>query len=281
MAAPSVSRNMDPAVVKGFSQQWTFFDQTQVPEEVQRAEFDAYYQPFRWDLVNKNSEGFDIGCGTGRWDKYLAPRVGKLHCIEPSDALEVAKKMLKDQPNVEFHRGGLADHVLPPNSMDFGVCVGVLHYVPSAAEGIKQCAEMLKPGAPLLIYVYYRFDNRPKWFRAVWEVADVMRKGIAKLPFGSRKAVTNVIAAVVYWPLTRATAVAEKMGMNVDNVPLTIYRHQSFYAMKTDSLDRFGMPREHRYTKAELIQYMQDAGLEDIRVSPNLPFWCLCGVKKA
>ena len=25
---------------------------------------------------------------------------------------------------------------------------------------------MLKAGAPLLVYLYYRFDNRPSWFRS-------------------------------------------------------------------------------------------------------------------
>ena len=40
----------------------------------------------------KKAEGFDMGCGTGRWAKFVAPKVGKLHCIDPSNAIVVAKK---------------------------------------------------------------------------------------------------------------------------------------------------------------------------------------------
>ena len=33
-----------------------------------------------------------MGCGSGRWAKFVAPRVGFLNCIDPSDnALEQAK----------------------------------------------------------------------------------------------------------------------------------------------------------------------------------------------
>ena len=34
--------------------------------------------------------GFDMDCGSGRWAKLMAPRVGHLDCIDPSTALEVA-----------------------------------------------------------------------------------------------------------------------------------------------------------------------------------------------
>lgn len=275
----SASANRYSAIVESFGDQWNDFDQLDVDDAVHRRDFDAYFKPFRWDLVNDKSVGFDMGCGTGRWAKYLAPRVGQLNCIEPSSALNVARKMLANQPNVTFHQAGLSDGALPPNSMDFGICLGVLHYVPDAAAGIKSCAEMLKPGAPLLVYIYYRFDNRPAWFRGIWKASDVVRRTISLLPFGLRKAVTNTIAATVYWPAARAAAVAERKGTNISNWPLSSYRHKPFYAMKTDSLDRFGSQREHRYTRVEIKKMMEDAGLTDVRFSDSIPFWCACGVK--
>ncbi len=276
----SVPLNLDKAVVQGFGQQWTVFDQTEVEDAVLKRDFEAYFRPFRWDLVGEQSVGFDMGCGTGRWDKYLAPRVGRLHCIEPSAALDVARRMLAAFPNVTFHSAGLGDAPLPPNSMDFGICLGVLHYVPDAASGIKSMAAMLKPGAPLLVYIYYRFDNRPLWFRAIWRVSDIFRRIISRLPFALRKAVTNAIAALVYWPLARLARAAERAGMNISHWPLSSYRNKPFYAMKTDSLDRFGTQREHRYTRAEIRAMMEEAGLADVRFSDDIPFWCACAVKK-
>ncbi|HXM00799.1 MAG TPA: class I SAM-dependent methyltransferase [Rhizomicrobium sp.] len=271
--------NLDKAVVDSFGAQWTVFDQSGVSTADQQQDFDAYFRPFRWDLVNDKSVGFDMGCGTGRWDKYIAPRVGHLHCIEPSNALEVAKRTLRGVSNVTFHRGSLSDNGLTPATMDFGVCVGVLHYVPDAAAGIKACAALLKPGAPLLVYIYYRFDNRPIWFRAIWQASDVVRRAISKLPFGPRKAVTNVIAALVYWPAARLALAAERAGANVSNWPLSSYRNKPFYTLKTDCLDRLGTQREHRYTRAEIKAMMEAAGLTDVRFSEDLPFWCACAVK--
>ena len=36
-----------------------------------------------------------MGCGSGRWAKVVAPRVGLLNCIEPSSAIKIAKKKFK------------------------------------------------------------------------------------------------------------------------------------------------------------------------------------------
>ena len=36
-----------------------------------------------------------MGCGTGRWAKFVAPKVNKLNCIDPSLSIKVAKKKLK------------------------------------------------------------------------------------------------------------------------------------------------------------------------------------------
>ena len=66
----------------------------------------------------------------------------------------------------------------------------------------------------------------------------------------------------------------EKMGFNVENLPLSAYRELSFYTMRTDALDRFGTRLEQRFTRAQIEQMMESAGLEKIKFSEDLPFWC-------
>ena len=34
-----------------------------------------------------------MGCGSGRWAKLISPKVKLLNCIEPSNAIEIAKKI--------------------------------------------------------------------------------------------------------------------------------------------------------------------------------------------
>ena len=136
----------------------------------------------------------------------------------------------------------------------------------------------LKPGAPLLVYLYYAFDNRPAWFRMAWRVSDIFRRFISALPFAVRSALCELIAALVYWPLARAAKWLERAGGDVDLVPLSSYRNRSFYSMRTDALDRFGTRLERRFTRKQINDMMKSAGFERIVFSES-PCWCALGYR--
>ena len=274
------ARNVDEKVVESFGQEWQAFDQSAADESELRRMFASYFNVFPWDSLPPRPEGFDLGCGTGRWARFAAERVGKLHCIEPSAAIDVARRNLQDKTNVEFHQATVDAMPLPDASMDFGYSLGVLHHVPDTAAGVAACAAKLKPGAPFLVYLYYSFENRPLWFRAVWRASDLFRRVISHLPFFLRRLVSELIAAFVYWPLARLARLLEKLGMKVDSLPLAVYRTRSFYQMRTDSLDRFGTRLEQRFSRAEISAMFARAGLEDIRFSDQPPFWCAAGFRK-
>ena len=53
---------------------------------------EAIFSLFPMNKLSKSSEGFDMGCGSGRWAEFIAPHVGLLNCIDPSKAIKVAKK---------------------------------------------------------------------------------------------------------------------------------------------------------------------------------------------
>ena len=90
-----VKKNLDVETVNSFSDEWSRFDQTTLSEEEARRIFDEYFAIFPWGRLPENASGFDMGCGTGRWAKLVAPNVGHLHCIDPSEkAINVAKKNL-------------------------------------------------------------------------------------------------------------------------------------------------------------------------------------------
>ena len=73
--------------------------------------FDNYFNIFPWDKLPPDAVGFDLGCGSGRWAKLVAPRVGKLYLFDPSpDALAVAKRNLSGADNCEFQIAG-ADNI--------------------------------------------------------------------------------------------------------------------------------------------------------------------------
>ena len=201
--------NIDAKTVSSFGDEWSRFDQSGMSAEELRKTFDEYFAVFPWEALPPGAEGYDMGCGSGRWARLVAPRVGRLHCIDPSAAIEVARSALVEHANVVFHQATVDAPGLSPMSQDFGYSLGVLHHVPDTAAAIRSCVALLKPGAPLLLYLYYAFDNRPAWFRALWRVSDWARRVIYRLPPGPKHAVTDAIAAVVYWPLARLSAVME------------------------------------------------------------------------
>ena len=165
--------------------------------------------------------------------------------------------------------------------MDFVISLGVLHHVPDTAVAIDSCVKLLKPGAPILLYLYYRFDNRPTWFRAIWFVSDLLRRLISRLPIGPKKAVSDLLALAVYLPVARTCKLLESLGVSVRHMPLSMYRNRSFYTMRTDALDRFGTRLEHRFTRTEITKMLVDADCDDIRFSNCEPFWCVCATRKS
>src|SRR5688572_29268832 len=113
--------NVDVKTVEGFGEEWSRFDQSQMPETELNEEFDRYFAVFPFESLPARASGFDLGCGSGRWAKVMAQRVGRLHCIDASaEALAVAKRNLAGAENVEFHNASVAEIPLPDDSMDFG-----------------------------------------------------------------------------------------------------------------------------------------------------------------
>ena len=273
--------NMDAKTVEGFGDEWSRFDQTGMSDEDATRLFEGYFSVFPWSDLPNNAVGFDLGCGSGRWAKLVAPRVGKLYCIDPSVAVNIARKNLKLQTNCEFHNASVDDIPVPDQSMDFGYSLGVLHHITDTNAALNACVAKLKPGAPFLLYLYYAFDNRPLWFRGLWVISELIRALVSRSPHGLRYFMSQIIAALIYWPLARIAKVAEIFGIEVKNFPLMIYRHRGFYVMRTDALDRFGTRLEQRFSRVEIHKMMESAGLERIVFSEKNPFWCAVGYVKA
>jgi len=100
--------NLDTRTVDGFGEEWSRFDQSGMAEDEIAEQFGRYFAVFPWDEMSANSVGFDLGCGSGRWAKIAAQRIGKLHCIDASSAaLDVARKNLSGVANVEFHNASV------------------------------------------------------------------------------------------------------------------------------------------------------------------------------
>jgi ubiquinone/menaquinone biosynthesis C-methylase UbiE len=272
--------NLDRATIEGFGEEWGAFDQSGNIQDELGVIFEQYFTLINFGDLPTPSVVMDVGCGSGRWAQFVAPHCSDLHLVDPSNqALNVARRNLARFDNCFFHHASTEELPLADNSCDLIYSLGVLHHIPDTNSAIKDCVRKLKPGAPFLVYLYYRFDNRPAWFQMVWKASNMIRQVLSRLPFRAKRLLTDLIAITVYLPLSRISTLAEKCKINPKNIPLSIYRGHSIYTMRTDALDRLGTRLENRFTRAEIKAMLQDAGLERIVFQSNEPFWCAVGYK--
>ena len=265
-------KNIDNDVVHSFGEEWNYYKQNN--SDNLTPAFKQYFDIFPDKFLNDQNVGFDMGCGSGRWAKFIAPKIKILNCIEPSKkALKVAKQNLRGFNNCIFENASTNSNSLKKESQDFGYCLGVLHHIPDPQVGLNSCVSKLKKGSPLLTYLYYKFDNRPKWYFIIWYLTVLPRKLISLLPFQIKLLISKLIALFIYLPF-------DNFGIKLRDLPLYDYRNKSFYFMQTDAFDRFATKIEKRFTKNEIIQMMHHAGLENLKFSNKAPFWVCIGYKK-
>ena len=275
------NQNIDAPTVSDFGKEWSRFDQSGMSEQDIAARFEEYFGIFPWEQLPENCVGFDLGCGSGRWAKLVAPKVGRLYCVDPSfDALEVARRTLADHANCVFACESANSLSLSDMSQDFGYSIGVLHHTPDPLSAMRNAVKKLRPGAPFLVYLYYAFDNRPVWYAYVWRLSDWARRIVSRGPDIVKFTICSFLAAFVYFPLTRIASLLERAGVDVSNFPLSYYRRYGYYNMRTDALDRFGTRLEHRFTRVQIECMMRESGLKNIRFSDEAPFWVAVGTRQ-
>lgn len=272
--------NVDEKTVRDFGKEWSAFDHGEVEAGEIGHIFGEYFDIFPWHLVGDEGIGADIGCGSGRWARFVAPKVGYLHLVDASDeALSVAKANLGAFDNLNFICASVGDLPFDDQALDFVYSLGVLHHVPNTEDAVREIYKKLRPGGVFLVYLYYALDNRPVAFRLLWLISDFLRKVICRLPFSLKLLISQLIAAIIYWPLARIAKAVSAFGRDSSNLPLSYYKDKPFYVMRTDSLDRFGTRLEKRFSKLEIERLLSDAGFTDVKFSSTAPFWCATAIK--
>jgi len=155
-----------------------------------------------------------------------------------------------------------------------------LHHISDTNKALKVMTSKLKENAPLLLYIYYNFENRSSLFIILWKISNVLRIFISKLPFRIKKIVTDLIALFIYLPLAKINFLIDYLNCGFIKLPLSFYKNKSFYVMRNDSLDRFGTSLEKRFSKKQIKELMIEASLKDIVFYDKEPYWIVLGYKK-
>ncbi len=265
--------NLDPATVRSFGEEWSRFHRFD-HHEIQAAG-DEYFEIVD-DAMVREAMVLDVGCGMGRWARYLAPRARFIECVDPGRAALVAARATADCPNIRVTQASVASLPFPDECFDFVMSLGVLHHVPDTARAIRDVARKVRPGGWLFVYLYYRLDDRPWHYRLMFGAANAMRGWVSGLPAPAKAVVCDMLAVLVYLPLIGAGTLVKRLSPRRrfhEQIPLHYYIGKSWRIIRNDSLDRFGTPLERRFSKPAIEGMLRAAGLVDIRFSDAMPRW--------
>lgn len=271
---------LEKKVINDFGKEWNTYNQTDLNKIEQKIIFDKYFSIFPKYIFNNNSIGADFGCGTGRWTEVLQNKIKLIYCVEPSDAINVAKKKLSNSKNIIFLNESIQNCSIKDSSLDFAFSLGVLHHVENINLCLEKIHKKLKINSPFLIYVYYNFENKNIIYKFIWKISNLFRIIISNLPFRLKIIVSWLISLFVYLPLAKISKFFSFLKINTKNIPLNDYKDKSFYTMKTDALDRFGTKLEKRFSKKDIYELLINNGFKDITFSDKSPYWCVCCYKK-
>ena len=97
--------NIDSEVVKSFGEEWLKFQY--FSDEMIAICAKEYFDLVSNDIINKDSYVLDIGCGTGRWTKYLTSRVSFIEAVDPSNSIFAADNLLGNIKNVRLTKASI------------------------------------------------------------------------------------------------------------------------------------------------------------------------------
>lgn len=271
--------NIDISTVKSFGDEWTKFDSFSA-EEIERIG-DEYFDVVDESMLRPESYVLDLGCGAGRWSRYVAPRCRFVEAVDPSSAVIAAQAQTREVANLRVTQASAGTIPFPNGSFDFILCLGALHHIPDTAGALVAATRKLRPGGWILLYIYYALDNRSRAYRALFHISGVVRQLVSRLPGRMKRFVCDGIAVTVYLPLVFvARGTSAVLGeAAAEHVPLHYYVDKSWNVIRNDALDRFGTPLEQRFTRNEIAEMMTDCGLVDLRFSERMPCWHVVGRK--
>lgn len=273
-------KNIDTTVVESFGEEWEKFNQFSDKEIDQIGK--EYFGFLNDTILNPRTNVLDVGCGSGRWTKYIANKVAFVEAIDPSKAIFYADKLLKDTSNVRLSIASTENIPFSDDTFDFVMSVGVLHHIPDTQKAMNDCVKKVKKGGYFYVYLYYAFDNRGWLFRTIFKVSDLLRKVVSQLPMSIKKVVCDLLAFTIYLPLVSIGRLFRLLGFSkiASLLPLSAYQNKTFFVMRNDALDRFGTSLEQRFTRAEINNMMTKAGLVNIIIPDGPIFWTAVGQKK-
>ncbi len=250
-----------------FGYEWQNFPEMYAEWEKQ---FFDYMQP-RTEEFFKGKKVLDAGCGNGRFAFYAAKYGAEVWAIDLGPAVEVAQRNVEPFENAHVIQADLHQPPFALESFDFIYSIGVLHHLPDPEAAFHNLLRYLKPGGEIQIYLYWKPEGQ-RMKQVLLAAVNFLRGITTRLPHAAvlTLAFPAAFAAHLFfvWPYELFRSVPPLRGF-AEKFPMKQYAAFPFRVCVNDQLDRFSAPIENRYTKREVSEWLQRAGLGSVRVEAS------------
>jgi ubiquinone/menaquinone biosynthesis C-methylase UbiE/uncharacterized protein YbaR (Trm112 family) len=258
-------RQVETALSFGF--EWSRFPE--MYGEWERS-FQEYMQPHNPEFF-RGKKVLDAGCGNGRFAFHAARWGAEVWAIDLGPAVEVARRNCESEKNVHVVQADLHNPPFDLDTFDFIYSIGVLHHLPDPETAFQNLIRFLKPGGEIQIYLYWKPVRQPIKSAMLACIRSV-RKVTTRLPHRVVHALSYPSAmaafALFVWPY-QLMRVTPGLGQLAEKIPMRQYADFPFRVCVNDQLDRLSAPIEERYTREEVFDWLERAGLENAKVMPN------------
>jgi SAM-dependent methyltransferase len=200
----------------------------------------------------------DAGCGEGidLASVSLSGPVTAVGVEISNGGIAATSARIEGLPKASLIQGNVLSLPLASGVFDGAYSYGVVHHTIDPEGAVREIARVLKPGAPLLLYVYEDFSGRSIGARLALAVVNGFRQSVSAMSPENIRRFCRLIAPLVYatctWP-SKHFAFARRF-------PYPATQNPTLRSLVPDLYDRFAAPIEKRYSESGARKLAEQAG---------------------
>ena len=251
------------AIQSNYGYEWQVFSHKKTPWE--KIYDETYIQEDA--AFFKNKVGVDCGCGNGRYTMVPAGRGAEMVGIDLSNAILAAKEKGKDLPLFHPVQGDIYNLPFPDQQFDFAQTLGVIHITPDPEGALQSIKRTVKATGKIFIYVYRTFEEDSMMKQHALYVANLLRALTIKMSGNVLYLFLYLLIppifllcylpSMLFWHIPGGRRMFKNFPYNYEQ-----YQNRSFRDIHMNLFDRFGNPIERRYTRREMMDWMEKSDFE-------------------